>query len=196
MTQPAYGNLPRAKRRRLAARALLRPLLSSTGLVALYFVLPMGERPTADSVFRLTVGLLAVVLLIAFQARSIARSPFPRMRAIESLATSVPLFLLIFSTAYFLMERNQTNAFSQHLTRLDALYFTVTVFSSVGFGDIVPRSEPARIVTMVQMLGDLLLVGVAVRILLGAVQVGLQRRTGSGPHGDGSAADAPGDPAR
>jgi Ion channel len=31
----------------------------------------------------------------------------------------------------------------------------VTVFSTVGFGDITPRSEAARIVLIVQMLGDL-----------------------------------------
>jgi hypothetical protein len=56
----------------------------------------------------------------------------------------------------------------------------VTVFSTVGFGDIVPRSEVARIVLMVQMLGDLALLGAGARILLGAVRRGLERRTDTG----------------
>ena len=43
----------------------------------------------------------------------------------------------------------------QPLTRADALYFAVTVFSTVGFGDITPESEAARVVLIVQMLGDL-----------------------------------------
>ncbi|MEZ0070513.1 voltage-gated potassium channel [Streptacidiphilus sp. MAP12-20] len=177
MNDPDSEGMTKAERRRLVIRAVLRPTLTSTCLVVLYFVLPIGERATATTEALLAVGLLAVVVLIALQARAIARSRFPRIRAIEAFALSVPLFLVIFSASYFLMERAQPVAFSQHLTRLDALYFTVTVFSSVGFGDIVPRSEPARIVTTIQMLGNLLLIGVAVRILLGAVQVGLRRKT-------------------
>jgi hypothetical protein len=50
----------------------------------------------------------------------------------------------------------------------------------VGFGDITPRSEPARIVLMFQMLGDLAVLGLGVRVLLEAVRRGRQRRTGTG----------------
>jgi voltage-gated potassium channel len=75
------------------------------------------------------------------------------------------------------MERTSAANFSQPLTRTDALYFTVTVFSTVGFGDIVPRSEVTRIVLIVQMLGDVALLGAGARILLGAVRRGQQRRT-------------------
>ena len=52
----------------------------------------------------------------------------------------VPLFLLLFASTYFLMERASAASFTQPLTRTDALYFTVTVFSTVGFGDISPKS--------------------------------------------------------
>ncbi|MEY9835802.1 potassium channel family protein [Streptacidiphilus sp. EB103A] len=184
MTESAYNSLSGQQRRRLVARAVLRPTLTSSLLVVLYFTLPIGERPTGRTELLLALGLLAVGVLIAYQARAIARSRFPRLKAVEAFALSVPWFLVIFSAAYFLMAHDRPGAFSEHLTRLDALYFTVTVFSSVGFGDIAPRSEPARVVTVIQMLGDLLLVGVAVRILLGAVQIGLRRRTEGDPQGD------------
>jgi hypothetical protein len=42
---------------------------------------------------------------------------------------------------------------AEPLSRTDALYYTITVFSTVGFGDITPRADLARIVTMVQMGG-------------------------------------------
>jgi voltage-gated potassium channel len=74
--------------------------------------------------------------------------------------------------------------FTQPLTKTDALYFTVTVFSTVGFGDITPRSEPARIVLIVQMLGDLAVLGAGVRVLLEAVRRGRQRRTDTGDNAD------------
>ncbi|MGP7997588.1 MAG: potassium channel family protein, partial [Streptosporangiaceae bacterium] len=64
-----------------------------------------------------------------------------------------------------------------------ALYFAVTVFSTVGFGDITPKSEAARVVLIVQMLGDLALHGAGVRVLLGAVRRGQQRQDTSDQDG-------------
>ena len=92
----------------------------------------------------------------------------------------VPLYLLLFASTYFLMERASAAAFTQPLTRTDALYFTVTVFSTVGFGDITPKSEAARVVLIVQMLGDLAVLGAGIRVLLGAVQRGRQQRPDTG----------------
>jgi hypothetical protein len=63
-------------------------------------------------------------------------------------------------------------AFTQELNRTDALYFTISVFSTVGFGDISPRSETARLVLSAQLLLDLMILGVVVRVLLGEVQRG------------------------
>jgi hypothetical protein len=76
------------------------------------------------------------------------------------------------------MQVQNHAAFSQGMTRLDSLYFTVTVFATVGFGDISPVSQAARIVVMIQMIGDFALIGVGVRILVGAVEAGLQGRGG------------------
>ncbi len=67
-------------------------------------------------------------------------------------------------------------AFSESLTRTDALYFTITVFSTVGFGDITPLTQYARTMTMAQMIGDLIVVGLVAQVLLNAVRRGLERR--------------------
>jgi hypothetical protein len=65
----------------------------------------------------------------------------------------------------------------QSLTRTDALYFTVTVFTTVGFGDIVATTQVARLVVTVQMILDLVVLGLGVRVFLGAVQRGRQQHT-------------------
>ena len=92
----------------------------------------------------------------------------------------LPLFLLLFASTYFVMERASPASFTQPLTRTDALYFTVTVFSTVGFGDITAKSETARVVLIIQMLADLALLGAGIRVLLGAVQRGRERRSQTG----------------
>ena len=44
------------------------------------------------------------------------------------------------------MERACAANFTHPLTRTDTLYFAVTFFSTVGFGDIAAKSEAARVV--------------------------------------------------
>ena len=56
------------------------------------------------------------------------------------------------------------------LTRTDTLYFTVTVFATVGFGDISPASQAARLVVTAQMILNLIVLGLGVRLIVGAAQ--------------------------
>ena len=63
------------------------------------------------------------------------------------------------------------------LTRTDSLYFTVTVFATVGFGDIIATSQTARLLVTVQMILDLVVLGLGIRVFLGAVQRGRQQDT-------------------
>ena len=90
-------------------RRILRSLLRATGstvaLVAIYYLLPLNHSSTWTAVTMLVIGLAVLIGLVAFQVRSIVRSRFPALRAIEALATSVPLFLLLFAGAYVVMSR-------------------------------------------------------------------------------------------
>jgi len=174
-TKVGYAQLSARTRRRLAAASLLRSLLVLSVIVAGYFLLPMRLAGSV-TVAALAGGLAVVAAVLAWQVREIARSPYPRVRAIGALATSVPLFLAVFATTYFLIGRAQPSTFSEPLTRLDSAYFTVTVFATVGFGDIAPVSAQARAIVTVQMLGDLVIVGLVARTLLGAVQQNLSHR--------------------
>lgn len=166
----------RRARRRLLLWTALRTALITTCLLAAYFAAPLNRPFTLVTALALVSALAALGTLVAWQARAIVRSPSPRLRTVESFATSVPLFLVAFAASYCLMENGAPGAFSEPLSHIDALYFTMTVFSSVGFGDIVPRSQAARALTTVQMLGDLIIVGFAAKILLEAMRRGVKRR--------------------
>ena len=162
-----------------AVVSIVRSLLLATALLVAYAVAPLSDRTTGVRLVVFVVGLVVVGALVSYGVRSVVQSPTPRMRAIEVLLTIVPLFLVSFASAYVGMAQQNSAAFSVSMSRVGALYFTVTVFATVGFGDIVPVTDAARIVVMVQMVGDLVLVGVGVRVLLGAVQLGLERKNGA-----------------
>ncbi|MBP0455768.1 two pore domain potassium channel family protein [Kitasatospora sp. RG8] len=128
----------------------------------------------------LLTGLAGFAALVAVQVRSILRSPRPAIRAAEALSTSVPFFLLLFAATYVALASLEPNSFGTPLSHTDGLYFTVTVFSTVGFGDITAKTETARLVVTVQMLADLIVLGLAVKIIVGAVHRRQQRREGPG----------------
>lgn len=171
--------MPPAARRRLVAISLLRSELTVVVLVALYYLVPVNRLHDTAAAAGLLAGLVGFGAIITWEVRAIARSPMPRLRAIQTLAVGLPLLLLLFALTYTVLDMNQGASFTEPLSRTDALYFTVTVFSTVGFGDITPRTETARIIVMAQMIVDLIAVGIIAKVIFGAVQVSVRRRKGS-----------------
>ena len=78
----------------------------------------------------------------------------------------------------FMMEQSNPDGFNvDSLTRTDSLYFTVTVFATVGFGDITATSQVARVAVIAQMIFDLLVLGLVVKVFVGAVEIGRELHT-------------------
>ena len=90
------------------------------------------------------------------------------------------LFLAAFSGVYLAMANGNQATFTQSLDHTRALYFSISVFSTVGFGDITPRTNPARLVVSVQMLLDLVIIGAVVRTLLNAARSRITPSAGDG----------------
>jgi len=147
----------------------LRVVVSATVLVALYYTLPF-DRSRGQAIAFLGAGLCGLIALITYQIRRIGRSRHPGLRAAEGLALSLPLFLLLYAGTYFDLEHLAPGTFNETLDRSDALYFTVTVFGTVGFGDIAAKTDGARLLVTSQMLIDLVILGIGARVFVGAVQ--------------------------
>ncbi len=118
----------------------------------------------------------------------IATSETPRLQAIETAAVALPGLIVLYASVYAVMSHDHPASFSEVLGRTGALYYTMTVFATVGFGDITPATEGTRIVTMTQMVVGLLAVGLAAKLLVGAVQEAVTRAA--------AAERPPGDPRR
>ena len=161
--------MTRSDRRRIIG-ALLRILVVIGVLLAVYLTAPIDERPVGRVAIRLFIGLAAVVVVLIWQIRAVTKSEYPTQRAVEAVATCIPLLILVFASAYVAVADNVSDSFSEDLSRLDAVYFTVTVLATVGFGDISPRSEAARGLVTAQMLVDLVLVGLIAKVLVDAVR--------------------------
>ena len=161
------GLPPPSKRRSLLLFGMLRAAATIAGLVAAYYLLPFDHLSDATSVLLLVVGLVGVIVIVVWEVRGILNSQYPAYKAVEALTITAPLFLLLFASAYYLLERATPTSFSQPLSRTDALYFTVTTFSTVGYGDITAKSQGARLMVIFQMLADLVVLGFGVKVIFG-----------------------------
>ncbi|MBY8877984.1 potassium channel family protein [Actinacidiphila acidipaludis] len=179
----AYAAMEPRRRRRLLLRTLLRAVVTPIVLLVLYYTLPLDNPLKVGKAGWFVLGFVLFAAAVAWQVYSITHSEHPHLRQIEAVMVLVPVFLLLFSGAYFVLEDGHPGSFTQPLSRTDALYFTITVFATVGFGDITAKTTTARVLVMIQMLGGLAVVGVIAKLLVGAVQIGVQRMSGGGSEG-------------
>lgn len=160
---PAGGTA--APRRRVVATCTARSVLGVVVLLVLYATLPLTAAPPAVALALLVVGLLALAALVTWQFVAIGRATYPGLRAAESLGVAIPLFLLLFASTYLRWSEADPGAFTEHLDRSSALYFTVTTFATVGFGDVTAVTDSARDLVTAQMVADLLVVGLVVNAM-------------------------------
>jgi hypothetical protein len=154
------------RRRRLALLgAVLTVVVAWVLILGAFYVLPFDHLSAAHSVFRLGAVTALVIAVLMWQIRRISTAELPELRAIEALGIVIAVFLVGFSIVYLSMSHNSATTFTQSLDHTQALYFTISVFSTVGFGDITPRTDPARLVVSAQMLLDLALIGAVVRLI-------------------------------
>ncbi len=135
-------------------------------ILGAFFVLPIGRQSGLREIVRIGADIALIGALVAWQIRRISVAELPELRAAEALGIVVAIFLVAFSAIYLSMSHHGASNFSQPLDQTKALYFTITVFSTVGFGDITPRTDPARLIVAAQMLLDLALIGAGVRLIL------------------------------
>jgi hypothetical protein len=176
-----FDELPAHRRRQLLTIAAIRSFASVAVLVTAYFLLPFTRLLNGRLIVEFAAGVLLVIIVLISQTVLTLRSGYPLLRSVEAMATSIPLFLVVFSTTHYLVNDLNPGSYSEPMTRFDALYFTVSTFATVGFGDITAISVPARFATLVQMIGGLVLIGVVARVLIGTARLRENRRSSGQP---------------
>jgi voltage-gated potassium channel len=163
---------PSARRREIV-RHILRVIAIVTILFVGYFLLPVSTLSGRAPILRVVVSTLVFVLVVAWLTRRLLRADLPGLRAIEVLAIIGSLFLILFAGVYMAMSRASDASFSEPLNHTGALYLAVTILSTVGFGDITPKTDIARMVVSVQMALDLVLISAVVHAVVGVAKTRL-----------------------
>jgi voltage-gated potassium channel len=148
-------------------------------LIGVYALLPTQQHIDNGWVLRLFFGTVLTALGVWWQLHAIGRSRRPLIRAVRALVVIVMIFLIAFSLTYVAMSQSNPKSFTEPLDKVSAFYFTMTTLATVGYGDIAPVTDAARIVVTVQEALDLLVIAVTTRVLLRAASGAVERRTSS-----------------
>ena len=163
------------QRRGAIVRAVLSMIVMFFGTIGVYYVIPLSAKEVvARPILVLILAAVAFLAVLAWQVREILRADMPGLRAVQAIVVAVPLFLVGYAALYVILS--QQGGFTERLNRTSALYFSVTIFSSVGFGDIAATSDLNRMVVTSQMLAGLIILAAVVRVFFGASKVSLRRR--------------------
>ena len=176
MSTQRYNQLSPSARRRRRIVQVLWTALSAVPLLTLYYLAPLNGPLDISTLIGFALGLVAFALVIIWQVRAIASSDAPRLRTVRAVVIGVSTLLVVFAATYSVISNSQPDSFSEPLSRTDALYFTLTVFATVGFGDIVAKTDSMRLVVTAQMLINLIVVGAFIRVLISAARRGLETR--------------------
>ncbi len=181
MAEPLSGTSqsPRRKSQELVMLSLFgaRTVIPAAIILAVYALLPV-----ADVVGQVGAGLVIVMALLVYtylvirQMRRLATSKTPLMLVGQSLVLAVVLFVAIFALGYAALSANNPSYFNEPLTKASALYFSMTVTSTVGFGDIVAVNDTSRSLVTFQMFMALVVLAAAVRGVTYAASAGFKNR--------------------
>jgi voltage-gated potassium channel len=170
------SELDRRSRTRLVITVIVQALVAVTTVVIIYYV-----APTTGSSIGPVACAVVFLAVSAFELRAVVRDPYPVRRAALAMARVLPLFIVLFAWIYVAMSASDPHTFSEPLTKSGSLYFTITVLSTVGFGDITPVADYARLMVAAQMICDLVVIGILVKLITGVAKRAHSQRSGAAP---------------
>ena len=134
--------------------------------VAAFFSMPPEDFDVASTWDAMLLVALAVVLLVVLYLVSlprISRARYPLLRALMIIIVFFVTYLLLMAYLYLSLESRFPGQVPGIVTHVDALYFTVTVLTTTGFGDISAAGQAARAVVTGQMVFTVIVLGALLR---------------------------------
>lgn len=158
--------------------AIVISLAVAGGLTALYAVAPVAS----DQWSLLHFTIYAVVCLFFFITVTVAavvrlsRSRHPLVTGMAFVIAMATILVLSYSWLYLSMSTVNAESFTESLTKSSAVYFTMTILSTVGFGDITPVGDMPRLVVTSQMVVGFSVLTVAIKTITTTTSTAIKRK--------------------
>lgn len=129
----------------------------------------LGHYPTWLPALELPIVVLPLALLFVI-VFPVGFWPTRNVRAsaynVLAFAATYAALVSVYATIYLELAHNYRGCFGHRLTHVEALYFTVTTFTTTGFGDIAAKSPGCRLIVAFQTLVGLVVITLAIAALV------------------------------
>jgi voltage-gated potassium channel len=161
----------------------VRGLAVIIALLIAYYLLPSGSRIGLDGFAVLfCIGVVVLSALILILANRLLAAD-PAAAKVIGLLAVVCIAILFFARADYLLAL-EPGQFAELHTKTDALYFNVSTLATVGFGDVHATGQAARAAVTVQVVFNLVFIGLGVTLVTGLLKHRARSRSsgaGAGP---------------
>lgn len=144
-----------------------RPVWTLAGLLVAYYAFPVqwtSHSPVAIALSLTgTVGALALVGTVMVRELGYVRHGVPG-RGARVLSMLLVLLIMASSLSFFLLNQARPEQVTGLETRTDALYFTLSTMTTVGFGDVHAEGQIARAMVCVLIVFNVVVVASLVRV--------------------------------
>lgn len=155
-------------------------------MLIIFYCVPVNAD---ESVSRTTIAVLITLLGIAALAWAIVEQLKRQLRSrsedVHTLVMLLALVAMVFALAFYVLHEHSPGQLRGLSTRTDALYFTASTLTTVGFGDIHAEGQVARGLVILQLLFNAVFVGALVSTVVRTIRT-------RAPHlGEGRDHDSP-----
>jgi voltage-gated potassium channel len=162
---------------------MVRLLLSIGGMLVVFYTVPVStDESTGRVVASTLITLLGVAVLAWGIVEQVRRQLQSRSEDIHTLVMLLPLAAVLFALGFYVLAEHRPTQFDGLHTRTDALYFTISTLTTVGFGDITAHGQLARVLVIFQLVFNAVFIGAAVSTIVATIRNRAPGRDEEGSH--------------
>ena len=170
----------------LARKPRVRLLLVIIGMLVIFYTIPVSaDESTGRVVTSVALTLTGVAALAWGIFEQVRRQLQSRSEDIHTLVMLLPLAAVLFALGFYVLDVHRPAQFEGMHTRTDALYFTLSTVTTVGFGDITAHGQLARVLVMFQLIFNAIFVGAAASTIISSIRNRAPVPKEDGSHGPG-----------
>lgn len=146
-------------------------VLGVLGMLLAFYTVPVNTQASAEraaiSVALTVLGITVLAWTIVTQLR---RQLHRRSEDVHTLVLLLVLVAIVFALGFYILEEHYPGQLQGLATRTDALYFTMSTLTTVGYGDVHATGQIARVLVILQLIFNAVFVGALVSTVVGIIR--------------------------
>ena len=148
-----------------------RLVLGVLGMLVVFYAVPVSTYESAGrTVIAVVITLFGIAALAWAIVEQLRRQLHSRSEDIHTLVMLLALVAMVFALCFFVLEEHSPGQLSGVSSRTDALYFTMSTLTTVGYGDAHAAGQLARGLVILQLIFNAVFVGALVSTVVGTIR--------------------------